>query len=257
MKFKEYTGKIIRLKYPNFLRVAYAEPGWYATAKDRAGVNITINPPRVIAESFSRAIRQKSNANHLRKGEIQMHNGIRGFEEVTMHNESVVWKIDAKSDMGCVIHVRIWSSNDDWHDGTIWRDLIESIEIVGDPTTQKLTSNFDKRKTKYIAVQRKLKLAGVLKELPADLHYLLRIAQHVTSLDVEHLEESAEAMSLFENGLKDATRNLSKQKAVAHLKADGKELLAWLGQYSVEEHSEIAPLYVMISPCFNADKILK
>ena len=257
MKFKKYTGKIIRLKYPNFLRVAYAEPGWYATAKDRAGVNITINPPRVMAESFSRAIRRESGANYLRKGEIETHNGIRGFERVTMLNELVDWGIDAKSSAGCVIHIRIWSRIDEWHDGTIWRDLIESIEIVGDPTAQKLTSTPDNRKTKRIAVRRKLKLAGVLKELPADLHYLLRIAQHVTSLDVEHLEESAEAMSLFENGLKDAMRNLSKQKIVAHLKADGKELLAWLGQYSVEEHSEIAPLYIMISPCFNADKILK
>jgi len=136
MDAKEYRGNILRLRYPSFLRVESEEPEWSAFAsKNRAAVVIRVNPEPADAESFARLIRNPHFPRELirREGRFVSANGIEGHERIADHTVNVAWDIDGKFRNRYILNIGMWASTGDWHDGTIWGDMVNSIDIVGDP----------------------------------------------------------------------------------------------------------------------------
>ena len=144
MRTKEYQGRMLRLKYPEFLKTEREEPEWYAVGpKRRTTLLLRIDPEPALAEGFSRLIRnpyftKTGGAKIDREGPFQTPNGIEGYERVTrLVNplgaiETHGWLIDGKFRGDFVLNIQIITVEKDWYDGVIWEALLNSIEIVSE-----------------------------------------------------------------------------------------------------------------------------
>jgi len=183
---------------------------------------------------------EKPHENAVRKGNIKTPNGIEGFERVLQFNETMAWDIDAKSKQGHVVHIKLWTINDDWHDGTIWREFVDSIEVIGNPNQiDSLPKKKIKPRKKTIRKLKPIEIVGVLNELPKDLHYVFGLAAELNSFDEENLEDNPELAQAFESWFQKESTHLTKLKA----QEDSERLLSWLKQFPAEKHPETAPLY--------------
>ncbi len=135
MTFTEYEGTALRLRYPSFLKIKAQEPQWYAAGSRRkAGVMIEVNPSESAIEAFSRMIRSPfftnaPGASIEREGSFSTSNGIVGHERVTRLLETMAWAVDAKFKERDIIIIQIWTTHSEWHDGRIWLDMLNSIEM--------------------------------------------------------------------------------------------------------------------------------
>ena len=133
--FTEYKGKVLSLRYPSFLKIKAQEPQWYAAGSRRkAGVMIEVNPSESAIEAFGRMIRSPlfSNtpgASIVREGKFCTANGIVGHERVTRMLETRGWGIDGKFKERDII-IQIWTADSEWHDGRIWLDMLNSVEMI-------------------------------------------------------------------------------------------------------------------------------
>jgi hypothetical protein len=134
--FNNYEGKALRLKYPGLLKIKSEEPWWALARGNKASVMIELNPIESKATAFSRMIRsphftKTPDALIEREGEFATDMGIRGHERVSRMLETMAWNIDGKFQDRDVLIIQIWTHHNEWQDGKIWRELLDSIEIVG------------------------------------------------------------------------------------------------------------------------------
>jgi len=240
-KAKEYQGDFLRFRYPDFLKVKSETPTlWYAAApKNRACVIIALDPPMAQAEAFSRNM-ERPHENAVRKGSIKTPNGIEGHERVLQFNETMAWDIGAKSKQDHTIHITLWTIHDDWHDGIIWRDFINSIEVIGDPSQiDSLPKKRTKSRKKTPRKIETIEIVGVLCELPNDLHYVFGLAAELNSFNEENLEDNPELAQVLESWFQKNSALLTKQKA----QEDSERLLSWLKEFPAEKYPETGPLY--------------
>ena len=133
--FKEYEGKVLRLKYPGLLKIKTEEPWWALARGKKASVMIEINPIKSRTEAFARMIRdpffsKTPGAFIERGGDFTTNNGIIGYERVSRMSETMAWAVDGRYLEKDLILIQIWTTHSEWHDGRIWRDLIDSIKVV-------------------------------------------------------------------------------------------------------------------------------
>ncbi|SPE59306.1 hypothetical protein SBV1_310030 [Verrucomicrobia bacterium] len=260
MGVKEYNGKVLRVSYPDFLRVKTHEPQWSAFApEDRAAVVIEVNPQPVKADAFARLVRDLHFPRALiqREGQFTTAKGIDGYERLALHSETVAWDIDAKFRSRYTLNIGIWATRADWHDGTVWEDLVNTIEVIGDPAGQDAARSqpvgtYAQRKAP-ITTQRPANRSGILLELPEDLGYLLEIANTLNSFPSEQLqnEDNPEPFRVLELGLEKGVGPLTSAKARARIKADHERLWSWLREHPVKKFPETARLYFVVGGILN------
>lgn len=135
--FKEYEGKILRLIYPSLLKIKAESPQWWALARaKKANVSIEVNPIQSRVEAFARMIRNPdftkvSGAFIEREGDFSTAKGIKGYERVARMSETMAWAIDGKFREREAMIIQMWTLKSEWHDGRPWRELLDSIEIIG------------------------------------------------------------------------------------------------------------------------------
>jgi hypothetical protein len=133
--FTEFEGRVLRLRYPSFLKLKTEDP-WYAKGARRyAQVLIHVSPPQSTAEAFAHMIRSPNfaatpGASILRDGSFSTTKGIKGHERVTKMPETMGWFVDGKFRNRDAVTIQISVASVEWHDGSIWLDLLNSIEIT-------------------------------------------------------------------------------------------------------------------------------
>lgn len=135
MTFTQFEGKVLRLRYPSFLKLKTEDP-WYAKRpRHHAQVLIQVNPPASAARAFARMIRSPyfaatPGASIVREGNFSTVNGIKGHERVTKMAKTMAWSVDGKFKERDVVAIQISLATEEWHDGSIWQDLLNSIEVI-------------------------------------------------------------------------------------------------------------------------------
>jgi len=134
--FNKYEGKVLRLIYPGLLKIKSEEPWWALGRGKKASVMIELNPIESRAEAFARMIRspffnKTPGAFIEREGDFATNNGIKGYERVSRMSETMAWAIDGKFREREAMIIQIWTVKSEWHDGKLWRELLDSIEIIG------------------------------------------------------------------------------------------------------------------------------
>jgi hypothetical protein len=136
VKKKQYEGRRIRLTYPELLTVKTADPEWSAFARKGTGaIVILLDPAPQAAKAFSRLIRNPYYTRVpgtciVREGPFATPNGLEGHERVAEMTETMGWFLDGTFSSGQVVNIQIWSIKSEWHDGKMWKELVDSIEIV-------------------------------------------------------------------------------------------------------------------------------
>ncbi len=137
-KTKQHDGQHLRLTYPAFLKVKMLEPKWSAFAPKQTGaIVITLDPPPPIAQAFQRLLKNPDftrvpGAIIVREGPFASPHSLEGWERVTELNEIMGWMIDGTLGKRRAINIQIWSTKPVWADGTVWKELVDSIELVGE-----------------------------------------------------------------------------------------------------------------------------
>lgn len=142
MKTNTYDGKNLRLTYPSFLKVKSVEPQWAAIGpKQASSVCVQIDADQAIVEAYSEML-QSSNyrgglglqAEIVREGKFKTSHGLNGFERVVKLVNGigqVFWGWGAvcltPNEHSVVIDIRVPDEN--WQNGKVWQDLIDSMEI--------------------------------------------------------------------------------------------------------------------------------
>ncbi len=138
IKTKQHDGQHLRLTYPAFLKVKMLEPKWSAFAPKQTGaVVITLDPPPPIAQAFQRLLKNPDftrvpGAVIVREGPFTSPHGLKGWERVTELNGVAGWMIDGTIGNSRPLNIQIWSTKDVWGDGTAWKQLVDSIQLVGE-----------------------------------------------------------------------------------------------------------------------------
>ena len=135
-KTKQHDGQHLRLTYPAFLKVKMDEPKWSAFAPKQTGaITILLDPPAPLAEAFQRLLKNPDftrvpGASIVREGPFASSHGLEGWERVTELNEIMGWMIEGKLGKSRAVNIQIWSTKSVWGDGSAWKELVNSIELV-------------------------------------------------------------------------------------------------------------------------------
>jgi hypothetical protein len=270
MTTKEYRGPTLHLCYPEYLTISHTEPRWYAVApKERTTAQVFIDPPPPLATSFANLIRnpyftRSPGAFIEREGVFKTIRGIEGYERVIRLNlpnsstQTRGWFVDGLFQRRHVVNIEISAIEDDWLGGHIWRDFLESIEILGksftkdDPSESVVT-----RKKGIHAKHFGAEDAGVLANVPEDLHYIRRCAFNLVSVTQDDIEDNPEVFMTIERCLKEEMRGLTNREAKMRIRSDRERLRAWLNEYPVAEYPETEPLIGLWGVLLHAEKVFE
>ena len=161
-----------------------------------------------------------------------------------------------------IVTIEIGAGDSVWHDGTIWKSFLDSIEILSVDGVemlrqQRIDAKLAKGKRKVTRVKASIKKKprdqGILAHLPLELTYLIEPALVIGSLPANELEDNPAVIEAIEKCLRKEMRGLTKTAVVVRVKADRERLWEWLQQYPAEKHPETLGLYGVYGALLYAD----